>query len=100
MVAVRNVSPDALDIVAPTFRRRVEPGEVIEVPDEVANGRPGVPAVGFDGEPLADPSTGDPILVGARNGLLAQTGKWATVKTKPVKGKTTTEAPGPDTKEN
>lgn len=97
MVAVRNLSADAVDIIAPGFRAHVAPGEVVEVPDEVAHGAPGVPAV-ENGEPVLDLATGDPVLVGARGGLLDQD-RWLAEPAKKARKGDNDEAHGPDTKE-
>lgn len=70
---IRNKTTDAREISVGEFSALVEPGETVEVPDEVANGTPA------EGD---HPGT---------SGLLAQEAVWE--KAKAPKGSTTTDTP-------
>lgn len=92
MVAVQFIGPDAVEIDLrgvefddPRSRVVVKPGDVIEVSDEVANGREGVEVIGDDGEPVVNPDTKEPEVVGRYGGLLDQTDKWKPAAAKKTK---------------
>lgn len=85
-VSVRFVGPDPVEVDLrgvnlddPRARRLVEPGEVIEVPAEVAHGRDGEEVL-VDGVPVLNPDSGLPEIVGRYGGLLDQPDKWQAVR--------------------
>lgn len=95
MVAVKFVGPEAVeidlrgvDVDNPSRRQVVNPGDVIEVSDEIAHGTPGTPVVTDDGDPVVNPDTGEPEVVGRYGGLLDQPAKWQAVPIKKTAAKT------------
>lgn len=82
-VPVRFVGRDAVEVDLtsidsdlPALRQKVEPGDVIDVPHDIAYGAPGLKVYDDDGEPLLDPTTGEQIVVNHYGGLLDQADKW------------------------
>lgn len=82
-VPVRFVGPDAVEIDLtsidsdlPALRQKVEPGDVVDVPVDLAYGRDGDPVSDVDGNPVLDPDTDEPIVVNRYGGLLDQADKW------------------------
>jgi hypothetical protein len=66
----------AIDSDVPSARQVVQPGEVIDVSDEIALGREGTPVLDENGDPVINPDTKEPEVVGRYGGLLDQTAKW------------------------
>lgn len=79
---IRNKTAEARDIAVGDFSAFVEPGETVEVPDEVAKG---TEPSGEEGAPEYDPGT---------SGLLAQEDVWEQAKTSKADKSTSSEENG------